>query len=109
MAFRTQKIRCESQKANGSSDVSRPYLGQAGARRLSAAAPDHGKSWGMVLDSVYAAQRVSRNVRDATGYSLKIDLERKKPLNNANGKAKVNDPRPNAKAQAGEKQGFDMP
>jgi flavin-dependent dehydrogenase len=28
------------------SDFSQPYLGQAGARRLSTAAPDHGGSWG---------------------------------------------------------------
>jgi len=60
-------------------DVSRPYLGQAGARRLSAAAPDHGGSWGMVLDSVYAAQRVSRNVRDATGMLLQFHLKGRSP------------------------------
>jgi hypothetical protein len=51
---RLSKIRCESQKANGRSGVSQPYLGQAGARRLSAAAPDHGGSRGMVLHAVYA-------------------------------------------------------
>jgi hypothetical protein len=34
------------------SDFSQPYLGRAGARRLSAAAPDHGGSWGWFSTSV---------------------------------------------------------
>jgi hypothetical protein len=55
---RLSKIRCESQKANGSPGVCQSYFGIAGARRLSAAAPDHGGSRGMVLHAVLCVQHV---------------------------------------------------
>jgi len=47
--------------------------------RLSAAAPDLGGSWGMVLDSVSAMQHVPREVRDAIGLlSITVSFERMK-------------------------------
>jgi hypothetical protein len=72
-----EKFRCESQKANGSPGVSQPYLGQAGARRLSAAAPDHGGSRGMVLHAVYACSMCLGSSGTQVGLLLiTVSLER---------------------------------
>jgi len=82
-----QKNRRESQKANGSSDAARPYLDQAGATRLAAAAPDHGA-------------RGTERFGGAITVRFEFHLKGSIPVNDANVKVEV---------KADEKRGFDMP